>query len=132
MKQILSLNRQIICIAIAALELTAHPTSTPAQTSPDTLPIAPYTRARAKVAELGPDWQVGRVLKISVSGVGECLAFSPDNPSKISMVTLNATDSLEVAVPGAQPNPDRAVDTWIGIPPARLKYLSRGCERSRP
>lgn len=61
-----------------------------------------------------------------------CLAFSPDTPAKISMVTLNATDSLEVAVPDAQPDRDRTADTWTGISSARLKYLSRGCDRPRP
>ena len=127
----MSVLRIVMCIAIVALDLGARPAAAFAQAAADTVPLAKDAEVRAKVAALGPDWQHGRVVRITI-GAGECLGFAPTPPSPIGALTLNATDSLEVAVADVPRDTARVVAKWIGISQARLQLLSRGCERPRP
>ena len=109
------------------------------QAAPDSVPLRVNTEVRAKVAALGPNWQSGRVVQILLTATRECFGFAPDDKSVIGALTLNATDSLEVKVPGPEGRMDAAQRDslhvpvrWVGVPRDRLQILSRGCERVRP
>ncbi len=113
------------------------PGSLAAQGRSDSLPLAAGTRVRVQGTSLGSGWHDGHLVQLTVTGTGDCLAFSPAAPSRVAAILLNASDSLEVWVqPRSTDSSVARADTtgvqgqWVGVSHARRQALSLGCRRS--
>jgi hypothetical protein len=122
----------IIAVPLLAPGLTSNPLV--AQAGADSVPLSAGTRVRVQGTFLGRGWHDGHLVELAVTGAGNCLAFEPAGSSRVAAMLLNASDSLEVWVPGtpsdasvARSDTTPAPGQWIGISRSRRAALSSGC-----
>lgn len=129
------INRlRLAFIVLSSCASGAIPHSANAQA--DSAVLARNLPARVRYSPLGPGWHEGRLVGMSVSNAGECLAFGPAAPSQLVGVSLDGVDSLEVFVPMTRPDSggasrvtSGAQGKWLGVPRFRRDSLAAGCVR---
>jgi hypothetical protein len=125
-----------LAITMSVLLLAPALASSPiaAQSQSDSVSLRAGLKVRILGTSLGSGWHEGRLVRMEVTGAGECFAFEPAAPSHIAAITLDSSDSLEVWLGHASTDSSVArADTtrpqgqWVGVSRSRWHSLSLGC-----